>query len=122
MNNVDLSNMTFDLDHSDFATVTVPDDTIDLGMFDADSLTISLSDDWLSSGNVQRLTGPDADLEINGKSVLQTLERLEQRLAIIEENPELEDDWQELKSLGDQYRALEAEINNKLKTYNTLKD
>jgi len=122
MNNIDLSNMTFDLDHSDFATVTVPDDTIDLGMFDADSLTISLSDDWLSSSNVQRLTGPDADLEINGKSVLQTLERLEQRLAIIEENPELEDDWQELKSLGDQYRALEAEINNKLKTYNTLKD
>lgn len=122
MNNIDLNNMTFDLDHSDFDTVTVPDDTIDLGMFDTDSLTISLNDDWLSSSNVKRLTGPDADLYFNGKSVAQTLERLEQRLAIIEENPELEAEWQELKSLGDQYRALEAEINSKLKTYNTLKD
>jgi len=120
---IDLSKMTFDLDHNDFSdTVTVTDDTFDFSTFGHDAFTISLSDDWQTSDNVQRLTGPDADLEINGKSVLKTLERLEQRLAIIDDNPELEADWQALKQLGDQYRALESEIKNKLETYNTLKD
>ena len=82
--------------------------------------TITLSPDLYD--NVHRITGPDADLEINGKSLIKTLDKIEARLGIIEDNPKLEADWQELKKLGDQYRKLEQSIMEKLQTYNSLKD
>jgi flagellar motility protein MotE (MotC chaperone) len=42
-------------------------------------------------------------------------------LAILKPNLELEEEFQELKELGDQYRALEVHIKEKMKTFDTLR-
>lgn len=67
------------------------------------------------------LKGEDPDIDINGKSMKQWMERVEARLAMLEPNTKLEAEWQELKDLGDQYRALEKEIQEKMKTWDILR-
>lgn len=52
-------------------------------------------------------------LEIN-------LEKIEERLAILHVNEELEDKWKDLKALGEQYRELEKYIMEKEKTWEIL--
>lgn len=56
------------------------------------------------------LLGDDADLVINGVSLM---EILRDRLNVMIPNPELEKEWAQLKELGDQYRKLEAELKEK---------
>ena len=73
-----------------------------------------------SAGTVD-LTGENADIRINGKSLSQAIANIEERLAILHPNPELEQEWEELKRLGDQYRTLESEIKEKMKVWDTLK-
>jgi hypothetical protein len=63
----------------------------------------------------------DGDLEIKGKSIAESLAKIEQRLAIMQPNPELEKRWNQLKELGDQYRALEADILEKEEIMRILK-
>jgi hypothetical protein len=53
------------------------------------------------------LNGDNADLVINGVSILDILQ---DRLNVMIPNPALEKEWDELKALGDQYRALEAKL------------
>lgn len=73
-----------------------------------------------NSGRIE-CTGENADLVLNGKSIKKTLEAIEERLAILHPNPELENEWAELKELGDRYRTLEADIKEKMKVWDTLK-
>jgi hypothetical protein len=63
----------------------------------------------------------DGDIKLNGKSLDETLIRIEQRLAIIHVNTRLEKKWEKLRELGDQYRALEADILEKEKIIEILK-
>ena len=63
----------------------------------------------------------DADLVIGGKSIKKMLEAIEVKLAILEPNLKLESEWEELKRLGNEYRALEKEIQEKMKTWDILK-
>ena len=67
-----------------------------------------------------RLDGPEADIEINGESLIGMLKTIEQRLNILRSNPELESDWEELRNLGDAYRALEAKIQAKMKIWDAI--
>jgi hypothetical protein len=62
------------------------------------------------------------DITLKGKSLSKILDGIEQRLAILSVNTELESDWEELKELGDRYRELEAEIIAKQTMFNTLKN
>lgn len=48
----------------------------------------------------------EGDIKIKGKSLTDTLERIEQRLGILHPNEELEEIWTELKELGNRYREL----------------
>ena len=48
------------------------------------------------------------------------LEKIEERLAILHHNVELEDKWKDLKALGEQYRELEKYIIEKEKTWEIL--
>jgi hypothetical protein len=57
------------------------------------------------------LKGPEADIRINGVSLADTLKVIQDRLNVLVPNPELEAEWDQLRELGEQYRALE----NKLK-------
>jgi hypothetical protein len=72
-------------------------------------------------GGQLHLQGHDADININGESLMATLRALEQRLNILRPNTELEAEWDQLKELGDQYRQLEAELKEKQKMWNMLK-
>lgn len=63
----------------------------------------------------------DGDLKLQGKSLKDTLDNIEKRLAILHPNPELEEKWERLKSLGQMYRELEAEILEKEDMWKILK-
>jgi hypothetical protein len=67
------------------------------------------------------LTGEDADIEINGKSLMDMIEKIEERLNILHPNDKLEAEWEELRALGERYRKLEQHIKNKQATWDRLK-
>ena len=66
------------------------------------------------------LKGENADIDINGKSLMKTLEGIEQRLAMLTPNLELEAEWNELEELGQAYRKLESELLEKTKMWKAL--
>jgi len=72
-------------------------------------------------GGQLELEGKDADVIIDGKSLVDTLQALEQRLNILVPNPKLEEEWAELKKLGEKYRALEADLTEKADMWGRLK-
>ena len=76
--------------------------------------------DLNQSGKIS-LKGENADIDINGKSLLKTLEALEERLNLMTPNPELEKEWDDLKKLGDRYRKLEKKCKEKAEVWNKLK-
>ena len=67
------------------------------------------------------------DAEISGtlkwrnRDMDQWIESVESRLAMLQPNPKLEAEFNKLKDLGDQYRALEQEILEKQKVWDILK-
>jgi hypothetical protein len=77
--------------------------------------------DLTSAGKIS-IKGENADLDINGVSLKDFMARVEQRLAILTPDSRLEEEWEELRALGDRYRELEKEINAKMKTFDILKN
>ena len=63
----------------------------------------------------------DGEVTIKGKNIADMFAKIEERLAILHPNPELEDRWDELKELGKRYKELEAEIIEKEKIWAILK-
>ena len=86
----------------------------------ADSISINPSMIVKPAGKIE-LTGEDADIEINGASLVKMLKRIEERINILTVNADLEAEWDELRELGDQYRALEQRIKHKMETWSRLK-
>ncbi len=64
----------------------------------------------------------EGEVTIKGKNLTEMLEKIDERLAILHPNPELEDKWDELKELGKRYKELEAELIEKEKVWKILKD
>jgi hypothetical protein len=63
----------------------------------------------------------EGNIKIKGKNLSDMFEKIEERLAILHPNPELEDKWDELKELGKRYKELEQEIIEKEKVWSILK-
>jgi hypothetical protein len=63
----------------------------------------------------------DGEVIIKGKNIADMFAKIEERLAILHPNPELEDKWDELKELAKRYKELEAEIIEKEKVWAILK-
>ena len=63
----------------------------------------------------------EGEVTIKGKSLTTTLDKIEERLAILHPNPELEDRWKELQSLREAYVELEREIIEKERVWAILK-
>ena len=63
----------------------------------------------------------DGDVTIKGKSINDTLERIEERLAILRPNEELEEKWDNLRALRNAYVELEKEIKEKEAMWSILK-
>jgi hypothetical protein len=61
------------------------------------------------------------DIKLRGKSLMASLDRIEQRLGILDCDEQLELHWDKLKALGDEYRELKQHIEDKMKTFETLK-
>lgn len=67
------------------------------------------------------LQGDDADVVINGVSLTKTLVGIQERLGILETNPALEAEFDELKAAADHYRELEKKFKEQKKVWDTLK-
>ena len=93
---------------------------------DFSDITISLGDDV----NLDNITLPDYhwnsgvtyhdDIVLDGVSLRDTLRGLNDRLAILQVNPELEAEFDELHALAEQYRALEKKLIEKKKVWDAL--
>lgn len=84
---------------------------------------ISLADPDIK-GSTLKVNGDadfDGEVTIKGKSLTDMLDKIEERLAILHPNPELEDKWDELKELGKRYKELEQEIIEKERVWAILK-
>jgi len=78
------------------------------------------SDIELNGGKI-RMDGPGSDIEVNGVSLMDTLKAIQARLNILYVNKVLEEDWDELKKLGDRYRELEIKLKEKSQMWKSLK-
>ena len=72
------------------------------------------------SGRLE-LRGDDADIEINGESVVGMLREIRDRLNILQVSEEMEAEWDELRALREQYEAKLAECLEKSRAWNILK-
>ena len=68
-----------------------------------------------------KLDGEGADIEVNGWSLMDAIQKIEQRLNILHPNTKLEAEWEELRELGKRYRELEKHIIEKQATWDRLK-
>ena len=113
-------------------TFTITADTIDLTNIEIDHNALTGSYNGITytdfhpkagiqikEGNLEIADG--YDIKIGGRSVLATLDTIAQRLAMLETNKELEQEFEELRALGDQYRKLEAELKQRMATWDLLK-
>jgi hypothetical protein len=83
--------------------------------------------DWsigtkVDQSGTMELKGDNADIVVNGRSLMSAIDALEQRLNIMVPNPELEAEWDELKELGDRYRELEKQCKEKGNMWSKLKE
>ena len=80
---------------------------------------------WSNIGTNQSgkltLKGENADVDINGKSLKTWMEKVEERLNILTPNLELEQEWDDLRRLGERYRKLEKRCKEKAEAWNKLK-
>lgn len=76
--------------------------------------------------NIQKslkVSGPasfEDDILLRGKSLSDTIEKIEERLAILHPNKELESRWEELRELRKRYQELEKEIIEKEKMWDII--
>jgi len=85
---------------------------------------ISVSNTYTSALNQSGrldLRGENADIVVNGQSLMTMLQQIQERLNILTVNAELETEWDELRELGRQYRELEQHIKDKMATWQKLK-
>lgn len=74
----------------------------------------------LNSGKIF-LSGDDADIEINGESVIGMLKDIRDRLNILQVSEEMEQEWDDLRILREQYEAKLAECREKSRAWKALK-
>jgi hypothetical protein len=92
------------------------------GALDWGNLTINTgSTSSISQAGVMELHGKNADIKVNGRSLMDAIDALEQRLNILVPNPELEAEWDELRELGERYRELEKKCKEKGEMWKKLK-
>ena len=99
--------------------------TITTGLNTINGTSINLNPTYHSAAGIDQsgtleLKGKNADLKINGVSLMETLRSIQDSLNILRPNKDLEEKWDQLKELGQQYRQLESEFKEKQKAWETL--
>jgi len=85
-----------------------------------DTITLSTT----STPNTLKVQGDaefEGEIKLKGKSLSDTLSKLEERLAILHPNEKLEEKWEKLRKLRKEYMELEADIIEKEKIWSILK-
>jgi hypothetical protein len=86
--------------------------------------TITTSDTSISNVNISSdgITMKEStDIKLGERSLKDFMDRVEEHLAILKPAPELEDKWDQLKALRNQYESLKADILEKEKMWDILK-
>jgi len=90
--------------------------------------TNTTADPWIVRSNGANTTlsvngdaNFDGDVKIQGRSLAEFMEQVSQRLNMLQPNPELEKEWDQLRELGEQYRELERKCKEKSEMWNRLK-
>jgi hypothetical protein len=135
---IDLSDMTptglFSSNMTDTITLgplanTTPLITISNGGIDPYSLTscnispsYNFNDVALGSNFSNKLSvnGPGADIEINGESIVGMLKDIRDRLNILQVSQDMEQEWDDLRALREQYEAKLAECREKSQAWKKL--
>ena len=94
--------------------------TVSLGTLSAPTWSTTNTLNVPTSGRME-LRGDQADIVINGVSLNTTLQTIQDRLNMLRPNRELEADWDQLRELGEQYRKLEKQLNEKQQAWDILK-
>jgi len=63
----------------------------------------------------------NGDVQVQGRSLAEFMQQVEQRLNMLQPNPEMEQEWDELRELGERYRELEQQCAEKAEMWNRLK-
>jgi len=74
---------------------------------------------WAPTHSKIRIT--DTDIELDGWSLRETLRTITERLAVLEPNPALEREFEELRACADHYRDLEKKFLDQKAMWETLK-
>jgi hypothetical protein len=74
-----------------------------------------------TGGTLSNVNSGAGKLVVNNIDILEKIQRIEERLAIIEFDERLEDQWLQLKEIGIKYRELHNEILEKEKMYSILR-
>ena len=67
------------------------------------------------------LQGKDADLDINGVSLKETLASIQEMLGVMKMDPALEKEFEELRAAGEHYRKLREKFTEQKAVWDTLK-
>lgn len=79
---------------------------------------------WDSTKNTLKVSGDteiDGNLKVKGRDLCQILDTIESRLGVLNPNPELESEFDELKALGDAYREAEKKFLEQKRVFEILK-
>lgn len=110
-------------------TITAPNTVPNYGYYIGTTST-GANPNWtinpnITTNNNQFTVKGDAEFEgeitIKGKNLSDMFEKIEERLAILRPNEELEKRWEDLRALRNAYKELEAEIIEKEKVWGILK-
>jgi len=127
LDHIDLSDMTptglFSSSMADTITLgslsnTAPLTSISNGGIDPYSFSYTSPNTSLS--NKLSVNGPDADIEINGESVVGMLREIRDRLNILQVSQDMEQEWDDLRVLREQYEAKLAECREKSRAWTAL--
>ena len=82
--------------------------------------TTTLTDNWTSGITLGGTTLTEEKVKVLD-DMKEWMSSVDEKLAILKPNPDLEDRWEELKSLREQYIELEKDLLNKEKVWDIIK-
>ena len=74
---------------------------------------------WATTQSKIKIT--DKDIELDGWSLRETLKTITERLAVLQPNPALEREFDDLRACADRYRELEKKLLDQKAMWDTLK-
>ena len=129
-----MDSMDIDLSSLELSTGTFSDITVTAGSAGSGFVyrSTGASPSWTTTDNAGQfasithnntidLKGEGADIKVNGVSLMNTLLDIQTRLGVLRPNTEIEQEWDELRELGEKYRALEKDIKEKISIWEKLK-